>query len=340
MIRADTVLLLEHGRIVQQGGPKQLLESGGPVSRFFGDQLQAAAAINKQDNSKFREGSEGGQKAKMNSGKHVTERSNSSTSKPFSPNAPEFVPHHNQTEAEISNGQNAHPHPIAAHRVSHRESSAHARSHAIRSASSERVPKPDHRPRTPVAEHPGPTPPKQAEEDQKEDTSSKYDGPAERNIGKQPAPRLNRWQRRRLARSDPQSIKSEAGNTGTPAKTSSGSPSRVRQALRHVSGPGHFPSGVVKESNESTNATISGVEDQQTPRGRRQRHLRIKKYRDQAAARNKVTTDGLYTSNSHATGSSSTLMSNPIMVSGAASIREEPEPQAKEAANLHSSQQP
>ena len=89
-----------------------------------------------------------------------------------------------------------------------------------------------------------------------------------------------------------------------------------------MSGPGHFPTGKAAE------ATVAGSSDpiapaaEQPPHPRRQRHMRIKKLRDQAAARNQVNTDDSYPVGSTATASTSTLTSAPVIPTGKAPLPE------------------
>ena len=296
----DLALVIENGEVVERGPPKQLLEKKGKLCALLKDQMRPNLEMAR--NPSRPQPSYGSQRKNKSHGGHTVEKSDAS-GRSFRPNAPEFVPSY-QRGTEANTGQPSHEHPdLLDHAHSHVSPSSPTRRSSIKRVKRQVTPQADSqdiatdsnkRPLSPAA---GP----------------KYDGAVEVHVGVKKTPRLNRWHRRRQAKSDtPSNAESSHPDTKLGAGAES-IPEQIRN-LRHVSGPGHFPSGSM------SNSRIDSKDDQQHPRARRQRHLRIRKHRENPASRSNATLPDSYdpaspmgNSSSNVSAVTTNFSSNPIV---------------------------
>lgn len=310
---ADVLLFVDGGRIVKNDAQKSFFESSSDSSGPSKEPLNIETPVTPKGRTKLPMSQLPSQKVKSYGGRHANSTSDASTSK-FKPDAPEFVPNYKRG-TEASSSQLSHAHPSLGHQNSHKgNKSGHPNnsSHATVSAPSDRVV--GKRPQKPQAamNESGKAPLKSTEEASLNKTESDYDGPAD-HASAAKKPHQNRWQRRRQARSDTPAAAAGLDDVEEKKQAPHTSPSRVRQALRHVSGPGQLPTGHMTESKTSPTA---GNTIGQAPRPRRQRHLRIRKQHEPAASRSKIGTNESYPASSIAAESSSTLSSNTVVANG------------------------
>lgn len=267
MKKADTVLVMHDGSIVEQGPPDELLKANGKFSSLWKGQFgsdpipeNSGDSSNEADDGKWSRAHEN-----KDHKKHLQEWSASSSGKPFRPDAPEFVPRY-QRGTEASGGEPSHTHGASGHQHSHKDTSNYSHIHSVNgpkvarelfsrnkkastpnedSHRKSRASTPDSRPTT---------------------AESKYDGPAQETELHGKHPRSNRWQRRHQIKSEPHgsALKNSQADGTTERPTPEGSGESI--ARRRVSAPGNPPSGAA-----------SVKEPSHAQRRRRQRRLRIKK---------------------------------------------------------------
>ena len=221
---------MKEGNIVEQGSPSELLCAGGEFTKIWenGSELRSDDQIldkkpTKDDNQTPDQPDE------LSLNRHIKEGSGST----FRPDAPEFVPHV-QTTKESSNRAHGTPSNVRpGHHHDSRDTLTHAQSHGA--SAKRRSGSPPKRMNNKACKKSANLPRKSdmsAETDvvktQPDTPSSQLDGStALTSTNGKTGPRLSRWQRRRQARSDPNS-----------SAVGPDHPESSETKLRHVSGPG------------------------------------------------------------------------------------------------------
>ena len=324
---ADTVLVFKDGRLVEHGSAQTLLEAQSELFRLLRSQLTSNPAPKSTDDPVSIPSQDPHLHMKHH-GKHRSERSDSSASKSFRPNAPEFVPHY-QRGTQASSGQSSHTHPKSSHQMSHKESSTQSQPLATPvnpdDLQSSKQTQPSATPKNSLERQADncPTQPSTPKQE------SKYDGPAERGVDSKKNSRSSRWHRRRQAKSDPPAAGTDQSPTKKDANDDAISIHRKIKGLRHVSGPGKYPSSPRSNVVAGTVMANEAAETPQ-PRPRRQRHLRIKRQRETTGSNTSLSMDKPYVTGSTTTKSASTLSSSTF---AAPSILEEPLLEAESSSN-------
>ena len=257
---------MKEGSIVEQGSPFELLEANGEFAKIWKDQFIPGSTDNVDTTSAIVTPSN--QRSTPAIKRHMKDRSGSS----FRADAPEFVPHFQQG-TESSNGQTNHPHLGPGHRHDSHDTPTHAHSHRAGPDSSsqtqtKRMQYKTNKKNMNANGKSGTSTETTAADSREVTSSSQLDGSAGPSlIDGKTVPRLSRWQRRRQAKSDPNSsivsyeeVKSGAANQQADKKEASA-------LSRRVSGPGRYPS-------EPSNARIVGVNTKATQKGHIQQNRR------------------------------------------------------------------
>ena len=268
---SDVVLVMKGGRIVEQGSPTELLEANGRFAKLWRSQFMVDSA-GTVDQVAEQTQADLSQHGKPTLNRHISEGSASS----FRPNAPEFVPQYRHCTGDRS-GQISPSHRGAIHQHHALDTKSDAHSHSTRSdrgmskrrqfqrnkkeikptdeseATSEAVT---------AASHPA-------------TSDSQYDGPAGETSTDSRLPQiLNRWQRRRLARSEPQGSNTDSSQVDGTSEHPNANEGGAKAASRRVSGPANFPSGAtVSKSFGVDSRSLKG--QSQNLRRKRQRQLRM-----------------------------------------------------------------
>ena len=266
---------MKGGRIVEQGSPDELLAANGHFARLWRSQFTIEATGTTHDTTSQGQ-DDNSQHAKPTLKHHISERSGSS----FRPNAPEFVPHY-QRGTETTNGTQCNTQLGASHQHHSQDMKSHIQSHGAPPGKIDRgISKRTHAQRskkgTKLADESKATSEAVTTNTFPVTSVSQYDGlVSEMPMDSKPPARLNRWQRRRQARSEPLGSSIVSSHTDSASKSPNAGKSRANFDSRRVSGPGNFPSGATTlESSEID--PKHGKGQLQNVRRKRQRQLRIK----------------------------------------------------------------
>ena len=273
---SDVILVMKDGTIVEQGSPSELLEGNSHYSRIWKNQFginegsipDEIKAVNESDHN------EQGRSAVSG---HILERSGSS----FRPDAPEFVPHC-QGSTEASSGNPSHVHLEKCHQHSQEDTSNHSYSRGVSTQKNDRgllkcLNSELNRAETKPTDESEATSEAVTADSRLATAGSKYNGLVDEGPPKNNPPRrLNRWQRRRQARSEPHGSAMSSSQVDGPSKNPASAESKAKAASRRVTGPGIYPSGatIAKSSDQNSNNVKL---PSQNVRRKRQRQLRIKR---------------------------------------------------------------
>ncbi len=275
---------MKKGVIVEQGSPSELRKANGEFVKIWKDQF----VIRDYENAPVKVSQPlpiPNQHSKSTSNRHVKDRSGSS----FRPDAPEFVPHLKQN-TDSSSGQATHPHLGLGHEHDSRDTASHAQSHRAGAEKSSRNPN-KRMQYKPYKKNANPAEKSETStgiitiHSREETPTSQFDGFAGPKLTEgKTAPGLNRWQRRRQARSDPNRVIMHSSQSDTTTAKQHADGKGASTISRRVSGPGKYPS-------ETTNPRILNANTKETQKGHDQQSRRKRNHQSRFKQNQSISED-------------------------------------------------